>query len=252
MLYHIISKQEDIMKSLNGNSPLPLYFQLQEDLKRDIEMGTYGEGEKIPTEKMLEQIYNVSRITVRKAVEGLVYEGILVKRQGIGTIVSEKKYHEKSLKLESFVEKMKEQGFQVDTQILEAARMRAPKRISQHLSIDPNEEVICVKRLRQTNGIPLGIFTAYLPVSLGVSADDDFTSLFRLLEEKYGVRISHSDRSIVASNASKEEATLLGIRPAEAVLLIKNTTYSDSGKPIEYSEGVYRSDRYEYNLRYTR
>ncbi len=241
------------MKSLKENSPLPLYFQLQEDLKRDIEMGNYQEGEKIPTEKQLEQIYNVSRITVRKAVEGLVHEGILVKRQGIGTIVSGKRYQDRSLKLESFTEKMHEQGFQVETQILEASRMKAPPRIAKHLSIGDNEDVICAKRLRLTDGIPLAIFTAYLPVSVGVTTEDDYSgSLFRLLEDKYGIRISHSDRTIVASLATKEEAVLLGIRPYEAVLLIKNVTYNESGRPIEYSEGVYRSDRYQYNLRYVR
>ncbi|MEW6623038.1 MAG: GntR family transcriptional regulator [Bacillota bacterium] len=241
------------MRKLNENSPVPLYFQLQEDLKKDIEMGIYKPNEMIPTEKELEKIYSVSRITVRKAIEGLVYEGVLIKKQGIGTIVSKKKVIENSLSLKSFSEKMKDQGIKVGTRVIEVARIVTSERIAEHLSIVPNEEVIYVKRLRFADDEPIGIFTSYIRKDTGVTENDDFTgSIFELFENKYKLKIAASDRTITASQVSEEEAELLGIKPGEAVLMVKYVTFDDSNRPIEYAEGLYRSDKYQYNLRYTR
>lgn len=100
----------DKVKKLNPNDPSPLYFQLQEDIKKDIESGVYKVNEMIPTERELQDLYSVSRVTVRKAIEGLVFEGILQKKQGIGTIVCKKRMAENTARLQSFTEKFAEQG----------------------------------------------------------------------------------------------------------------------------------------------
>lgn len=241
------------MKRLDEQSPLPLYFQLQEDLKGRIEQGQYIPGEKIPTEKELQESYGVSRITVRKAIEGLVFEGILVKRQGIGTTVSRKKISDANLQLKGFTEKMKEQGIQVSTQVLEVETIPGSGRISEHLGTAESEELLCVRRLRLTDDEPIAVFTSYLPSFLGVRPDEDFSgSLFGLLEQKYGIQIHYSDRIITASLASQETAELLGIKKGDPLFVVNYITYDRLGRPVEYAEGLYRSDKYQYKLRYYR
>lgn len=241
------------MKKLNENSPIPLYFQLQEDLKRQVDQQIYTPGQRIPTEKELEKIYGVSRITVRKAVEGLVFEGILVKRQGIGTTVARKKISEESLKLKSFTEKMAEQDIKVDTVVLEAQLIEASSRIAKHLDIGEASNVLHLKRLRLADDEPIAVFSSYIPLFIGLSLEDDLAgSLFDLLENKYNVKISHSDRIISASRANSETAELLGIDQGEAVIIVSYKTMDEELRCVEYAEGVYRSDKYQYRLRYTR
>lgn len=241
------------MKKINDNSPIPLYFQIQEDLRTKINNQYYKNNEKIPTESQLEQEYGVSRITVRKAIEGLVYEGILVKRQGIGTIVSNRKINEDSLVLRSFTEKMTNQGFSIRTQVLEANHITISDRIAEHLQSHAKDKALYIKRVRYIDDEPIAIFSSYIPASIGIELDNDFGgSLFSIFEDKYNIKIHYSDRVISASLASKEEASLLSIRPNEAVLLVKYTTYDTSGRLVEYAEGVYRSDKYQYSLRYFR
>lgn len=241
------------MRKLDEHSPLPLYFQLQEDLKKKIEVGDYVPGDKIPTEKELQDLYGVSRITVRKAIEGLVFEGILVKRQGIGTTVSRKRISDANQQLKGFTEKMKEQGVQVDTRVLEVERISGSGRIAEHLGIGEEEELLYVKRLRLTDGEPMAVFTSYIPAFLGVDPGEDFSgSLFEMLEGKYGVQIDFSDRVITASLASKETADLLGIKKGDPLFVVNYVTYDRLGRPVEYAEGLYRSDKYQYKLRYHR
>jgi GntR family transcriptional regulator len=239
------------MKVLNPNGPVPLYFQLQEDLKKDIENGIYKVNDKIPTEKELEELYSVSRITVRKAIEGLVFEGLLQKKQGVGTIVCNKRMVESVSSLLSFTEKMR--GHKVDTKVLDVNLMVAPERISKHLQIKPGEEVLFVKRLRYVDDEPIALFSTYLRSDLGLTEKDDFRgSLFNLLENKYNVAISYSERTIFASEASEEIADLLNIKMRTPILMVSYHTFNTDERPIEYAEGIYRSDKFEYKLKLVR
>ena len=243
----------DAMKKLDEYSPLPLYSQLMDILKNGIETGEYSPGDKIPTEKELQENYGVSRITVRKAIEGLVFEGLLVKRRGIGTIVSRKRISDANLKLKGFTEKMLEQGVKVSTKVLEVGWISGHGRIAEQLGICEGDEVLYVKRLRFTDDEPMAVFTSYIPAFFGVSSEEDFSgSLFDLLEQKYGVQIDYGDRVITASLASTETASLLGIKRGDPLFVMNYVTYDRQDRPVEYAEGLYRSDQYQYKLRYHR
>jgi len=241
------------MARLDEKSPIPLYFQLQEQIKKKIKQGIYKVGELIPTEKELQQLYSVSRITVRNAIAGLVFEDLLVKKQGLGTIVARPGMIEDFSSLKSFTEKMAAQGAAIATEVIEVKRIGASERIAHHLAIEPESEIVYIKRLRFVDEEPIALFISHIRGDIGISEDDDFKrSIFELLENKCGIKISGGQKVIEATAANKEEAELLKIDVDEPVLLIRNTTFDTDNKPIEYAEGVYRSNRYKYVLKLKR
>lgn len=233
---------------LDNSSPLPLYFQLQEIIRKKIMDHVFNPGDIIPTEKELEKNYNVSRITVRNAINGLVFEDLLIKKQGKGTIVAFPKMQEDgNTALQSFTEKMKKQGKITSTEVLNVLRIPATDRLLEHLDINLDEQIIYAKRLRKVDGEPIALFENYISTRTGVSEKDDFSgSVFELLENKYGIKIFSSDKVIEAGLANKEDADFLKISAGDPVLIIRYTTYDDNNNRIEYSEGVYRADKYKY------
>lgn len=239
---------------LDNSSPLPLYFQLQEIIRKKIMDHIFNPGDIIPTEKELEKIYNVSRITVRNAINGLVFEDLLIKKQGKGTIVAFPKMQEDgNTALQSFTEKMKKQGKITSTEVLNVLRIPATDRLLEHLDINLDEQIIYAKRLRKVDGEPIALFENYISTRTGVSEKEDFSgSVFELLENKYGIKIFSSDKVIEAGLANKEDADFLKISAGDPVLIIRYTTYDDNNNRIEYSEGVYRADKYKYMVRLKR
>ena len=188
----------------------------------------------------------------RKAIEGLVFEGMLQK-QGVGTIVCKQRMAENVANLQSFTEKFAEQGYKVKTKVLEVAKIASSSRIGKHLHIEQGGEVIYVKRLRFVEDEPIAIFHTYLRADMGPTEFDDYTgSLFDLLEQKYGIDIYCSERTIFASEASEEVAALLEIKPGTPTITVAYNTYDRKDRPIEYAEGFYRSDKYEYKVKLIR
>ncbi len=248
-----MTNQDREKDKLDERSPVPLYFQLQEIIRQKILKGHYHEGRLIPSEAELQKRYNVSRITVRNALEGLVYEDLLVRKQGKGTAVAPRRMVEQFTSLKSFTEKMIAQGAKVKTRVLEVKCIGAPERIANHLDIRPEEKILYVQRLRYINNEPIALFTSYLRYDLGLKEHDDFSvSMYWLIENRCDRPIAGADKEVEATVAMEYEAELLGIQPGECVLLIRNTTYDTQGIPIEYAEGVYRSDRYKFQIKLKR
>jgi GntR family transcriptional regulator len=232
---------------LDSGKPVPLYYQLQEDLKKKIEAGFYKPGDLIPTEKELQELYGVSRITVRNAVIALVLEDLLIKKQGFGTVVAAPRMVENFSRLSSFTEKIEHQGGKVRSLVLEIREISASARIAEHLNIDTGSGVLMVRRLRLVDETPLALFTNYISLETGISRDDDFSgSIFKLLEEKYGIPLTSGEKVIEAIVADEDDAEALQTAPGEPLLLIRNTVFDKNRSPVDSSEGVYRADRFKY------
>lgn len=170
---------------LDTGSPIPLYFQLQEILRGKILAGEYCPGDLIPSEKELQEKFSVSRITVRNAINGLVFEDLLIKKQGHGTIVAYPRMMEDgNSKLKSFTEKMAQQGSEISTDVLEVLRIPATERITEHLNISVGDEIIYSKRLRKVDGEPIALFENYISTRTGVTEKDDFSgSVYNILKK---------------------------------------------------------------------
>ncbi len=223
---------------LDRNAKQPLYLQLMAEIKNQIESGFYANGEKIPTEAELENIYGVSRITIRKTVEELCDLGYLEKQQGKGTFVKAPKIHRKieMRKSQSFSKTCMSENVKAQSHVLDTKTILVEKGQKEFLGLEDGDQVIYIKRLMLADQVPIIQEELYLPVKLFQGFDVlrlENGSLFEtimgdlnLVEPPVGVS------KIEAVNASMELGEVLKIHAGDAVL--KMTTYwSDSaGNPL--------------------
>ncbi|MDI6870645.1 MAG: GntR family transcriptional regulator [Bacillota bacterium] len=240
------------MNQLNRAAPIPLYYQLKEIIRQAIEEGELKPGSPIMTEEELQARYEVSRTTVRQAIGALVAEGFVRRERGRGTFVSEPKHREVLPRLMSFSEEMTAAGVRHGTRVLEARLAAPPKAIAARLNLGPDEQTLVVKRIRLVDDQPLSIMVSHIPASLGVNPAEDFSgSLYRLLEEKYGIMITEAEQQIGAVAADAYAAKVLNVKEGYPLLYIDRVTFSGD-RPIEHVRCLYRADRYEYSTRLRR
>jgi GntR family transcriptional regulator len=237
-------------EKLNYDSFMPLYYQLKEIFLEKIENEELKEGDMIPSENELQQIYDVSRATVRNAIQLLVNEGFMEKKKGKGTFVKRRKIQEQLPVLKSFTEEMV--GIDASKKVISVKYTKPSTAIRARLNLSAGESVFSLKRLMIVDGKPLGILHSYIPAKFKLSLDEDYSkSLYRILEKK-GVRFKEADQTIEASMSNKEQARLMGHKSSFSTLVIRRLAYSINGEVVEYVKGVYHGDRYRYNCRLIR
>lgn len=241
------------MGRIDVRSVIPLYYQLREDLRRRIEAGEWKAEEAIPSETELQDIYGVSRATVRQALSELVMEGLLIRKQGRGTFVAPQKIAEPLPRLVSFTEEMRAVGLEPSTRSVKVARTtEPPRRVRETLRTD-EQDFLRIERVRCANGQPIVLLISYLPVSLGIDPAEDFSgSLYSLLENKYSIQLGEALQMIEAGVADEYTASQLDIEEGEPILIIRRGTFAKDGRPVEYVEGFYPADRYRYTIRLER
>lgn len=237
-------------EKLNYDSFMPLYHQLKEIFLEKIENEELKEGDMIPSENELQQIFDVSRATVRNAIQLLVNEGFMEKKKGKGTFVKRRKIEEQLPVLKSFTEEMIERD--ASKKVISVKYTKASPAISSHLGMSSDESVFSLKRLMVVDGKPLGILHSYIPARYKLGLDEDYTkSLYRILEKK-GIRLKEAEQTIEASMSNQEQTRLMGQKTPFPTLVIRRLAYSINGEVVEYVKGVYHGDRYRYNCRLTR
>ncbi|MDD3822954.1 MAG: GntR family transcriptional regulator [Sphaerochaetaceae bacterium] len=237
------------MGTLPKRTNLPLYYQIEQVLRERIMDGTFKEGSMIPPESQLEKEFQVSRITVRRAVENLVQLGLLRKQQGIGTTVTKSYIDDDINSLEGFTEKMERQGHRVSSTLLEAHYVVPSEPISVCLGLPAGTKVLLISRVRNVDGAPLALFNTYIPPNLGITDKEDFSGSLFEVYERHGIVPTYSDRTIRAINVCKRTAELLQINVNDAALQLNYEVFDGDGRPIEYDEGIYRGDWYQYKMR---
>jgi len=235
---------------MNKNIPIPLYYQVKEDIINKIKEGIYSIEEKVPGENELQKIYNVSSITVRKALADLVNEGYLYRIQGKGTYVAKPKIN-RLLNLMSFTEEMKGKGIEPSTRILEIKTI-VDEAISKKLKISEDSGITMVKRLRLADGIPIALQTSYVPASILSSTDADQlrheSSLYAVLKEK-GI-IPYSAREVYNITMLEDRATytLFQVKKGTPAFYVKRMTYNREEILFEYAESILIWDRYSIEV----
>ena len=234
-------------KEINKDIPIPVYYQLKEIIREKIEIGELKIGEKITSENKLSEIYQISRMTVRQAIKELVGEGLLYRDKGRGTFVCKPKINYGFIqKLTTFYDDMVEKGYIMRTKILKQEIRTASKTIAEKLSIEENEKIIYIFRIRDIENDPIASVINNIPYKLCPGLiNEDLTdkSLYRVLAEKYGLVAYKARITLEAIIASKYDSELLNIKEGAPVHLMKNITYTKENIVMDYFESHFRGDK---------
>jgi GntR family transcriptional regulator len=231
--------------------PIPLYFQLAEHLREQIESGQLKPGHQLPSERELSEQSGISRMTARQAILYLVRQGRLVVRPGIGTFVAEPKLTHDTLHLLGFTEEMLRNGLAPSSQVLEQALAAPPQRVAARLNLQPDDAAVKIVRLRLSQDTPLLLETVFVPQRLapGLEHEDlSQASLYTLLEEQFGLPLDHAQQTLEVTAASDDEAQLFGILLGTMMLLLEGVTYTADEQPVEAFKALYLGDKFKFAL----
>ncbi len=210
---------------LDRASPIPLYYQIVQDLQRQIEGGVLAPGQALPTEEELQRIYGVSRATVRQAVHRLVTAGLVRLARPHGTFVTERRLVESLPSLISFSDEVRRAGLIPATRVLAVTCERPPEHVRQYLKQPTEAETLRVARLRLANEQPIAVLSSWLAATVDLSPADDFSgSLYQLLAERGAVPVS-AEQFLDAVNATSALAKLLEVPRRAALLAVTRVTY---------------------------
>ncbi len=237
-----------------GHSPLPLYVQIRDSLRRQILDGTYQVHERLPSENEMMSVFGVSRITIRQALRDLHNEGLVFSAQGKGTFVSKPKAVQNVQRLEGFGEAMAAQGYEASARVLSIQQRKAPKAVAASLDLQPGDEVIEVKRVRYLNRSPVCIENSYFPMDIGrrMFSLDLSGDIFPMLENLFGIPLGGADISLDSILADDEAQQYLNLKTGEAILRVERLTHNRDGRPIDFEYLCYRGDSFKYQFRIDR
>lgn len=229
---------ECLAVKLIEDSLAPLYQQVMDDIQKDISTGTYSPGDKIPSEAGLSEFYGVSRITVRRAIEELVAEGYLTKRQGKGTFVNPpklaRKIHQTS-EVQSFTDTCKESGKMAGATLLKLEVVPARDAEREFLNLAEDARLIHVQRLRTADDVPIMLENNFFPLDgfeFLEHADLTNQSIFSTVEKETGRLPSDSTCSLEIVRASADVAGPLKVTAGEPLFYEHVEFYDQDGKPL--------------------
>lgn len=234
-----------------------LVIQEEEVVTQNLDDKAWLPGYPIPSEKELQDLYGVSRMTVRQAVNELVNEGLVVKKQGKGTFVSFPKLSHNLPNLTSFTEDIRLKGLKPQARILNIDRGIYPK-IAQKMEVDGDTSFLNINRLRLINDEEVGIHDSYINylviegTPLASTETFDYTgSIYEALENS-GIIRTYAIETLEGGIADKGIAGMLGIKEGFPLLILERITYTGDNLPLEYVKMHYRADKYKYSIRLNR
>lgn len=231
--------------------PTPLYHQIQLVLSERIAQGYYGRGGLLPSEMDLSREFNVSRITVARAINELALQGIVERRRGAGTRIVERELPASvPATIDGLLESLADMGSRTQVEVLEFGFVLPSPDVQAELQVGPNELVQRAVRVRSHNGAPFSHLTSFVPGRIGQNfgeADMAVNSLLSLLE-KNGVRVGSARQAFSAALADPRTGGALGVPVGTPLLSIHRTVLDRSGQPVEYIRILYRTDRYQYRM----
>jgi GntR family transcriptional regulator len=233
-------------------SPVPLYIQIDEELRGQIASGELGPLAQVPSETELADRFGVSRMTARKALDRLVGDGMLFRQPGKGTFVAPHKMAHRATQGLSFSAAMTGLGLTCRTEVLEAGLDRAPSNVARALSLTARSQVVFMRRLRFVEDEPLAIHLSYLPGRLSALLHADLTGSLSELMSAVGARVERAVDHVEAVLATGEEAQLLRLPVGAPLVFVHGVAYSAANEPVRYTEALYPGDRWKFSMDATR
>jgi GntR family transcriptional regulator len=238
---------------IDHNSPLPLHAQVESLLRKMIELPEYKNGGFLPKEVDLAKRLGISRNTLRQATNKLEYEGLLIRKKGIGTKVAEKGITTNLDNWQSFTQEMTDKGVDFVNFLSEAKWVKADEKIASFFNIQIGDKILCLSRLRGFSDGPFVYFESYFHPRIGLTGNEDFKKpLYSILENDYNVVPSISKEEIKAKLASKITADRLQIKQGDPVLVRERYVSDPGDRPLEYNIGFYIAEKFTYSITITR
>lgn len=232
--------------SLDKDTPIPLYYQLQKKLNELVSTGVLKPGDQIPSERELSEQFCISRPTIRQAINELVYQGLMYREKGRGTFVARPKIpYGFANRLVTFYDDMEQKGYRVRTQIISKDVKPVSGLPARFLGVEEGLDVIVMERLRFVEDEPAVRVTNYIPYSLAprlLEEDLSNCSLYSVLTTKYSIRPSYSDIILEAAIADWQDSQFLRVPVGSPVFIMDDTTYDENNKAIDYSASRFRGD----------
>jgi Transcriptional regulators len=236
------------MKKLQSESASPLYHQLMQRLRADIEQGKYPVGSQIPPEHELVELYRVSRVTVRRALSELTGEGLLERKQGKGTFVSAPRTA-KNLKVHhSFHDSCRLNHRKPSTDVIHVKEITAGKEDAEELNLAEGSRVLEILRVRRADGTAVVLERDRFSLAYAWLQDQELDgSLYDLLRE-YGVEPQAALHDVSLRQADAREAELLETEPGETLVCLRGVVFDQRGRPMHNSVQLIRGDRFVFRI----
>jgi GntR family transcriptional regulator len=233
--------------------PIPLYHQLEQELRARILAHEFEPGEALPTEERICAQYGVSRITVRRALDALIAEGLITKRRGVGTFVTPpSSAGVRSIRLTGSLDEFLASAGALATQVLSMREVPAPEEAVRGLRLRPGELTTRLELLSFLDEAPLGYSELYLPVSIGRKVQPldvgEHLPVIRMVESKLGARVVRAEQFLEADVAGPHAAKYLSLETTTPVLKVTRIYYDMTGSPVEMIVARNHPERYKYSI----
>ena len=236
------------MKKLQSDSSSPLYHQLMQRLLEDIERGTYPVGSRIPPEHQLEELYKVSRVTVRRALAELTADGLLEKKQGKGTFVSTPRISQDLKSIHSFHDACKQNGFQGSTTVVYVREKEADTADIEELNLRTGDRVLETLRICSADGVPVVLERNHFSMAYSYLENENLSgSLYNVLRD-YGIEPRQATHDISMAYATENQAKMLNVEPGAPLMRLHEVVYDQKGRPLHNSLQLIRGDRFVFRI----
>lgn len=233
----------------NVKSSVPQYIQIANNLIDQIESGELAPGTRLPSERKLSELFDVNRLTLRRALSRLEAQGLVRREHGKGNFIAEPKIERQSGKLISFTNGMQRRGLVPGAKVINIEQRPVEAAIAEQLDIPVLTPVFFMIRLRMINQEPVMLEQLWVPVSRfpGLEQQDlNNRSIYEIMKTEYGVSMSKAQRTLEPVIATEYEAELLGIEAGAPLMLERRLGYDQHSKCVEFSKDLYRGDRFRF------
>jgi len=239
---------EDLFMDLDRSGPIPLYYQVAKRMQDAIESGDLPPGARIENELKLAEHLGISRPTIRRAIQELVDQGLLVRRRGVGTQVVRGRLT-RSVELTSLYDDLSLSNRSPTTTVLLHEAVVPSAEVLESLTLPAGTEVLHIRRLRFTDGVPFALLENFLPPEFLTLTAESFEKhgLYQLMRSR-GTTMRVARQTIGARTSTKEEATLFDQKPGSPVLTMSRTLFDQSGHAVEFGVHSYRPDLYSLEV----
>lgn len=236
------------MSRIKKGDRVPLYYQLMDIIIEEISSGKYKENDKLPSERELCEMYDISRATVRQTIQELEKEGYIYKEHGKGTFVSPERFKQDLLKFYSFTEEMKKLGKTPSSKVIDFEIVEVDDKIAKKMKMKLGEIVYKFTRLRLADAKPIMLETSYIPYERfkGISRVDlEQNAMYDIFTKRYNTVFSKAEESFQPVLTKESESKFLENQAGSPSMMIERITY-EGDRVIEYTVGIARGDRFKY------